>query len=980
MKTSGDSMQSLTFRHRSLASRLAACLAGAALTSALVACGSSGEGPGADAGISDEDSGGGTHPSDSGSSGGDSGNGNGHQDSGGPDGGTSPDGAANGPDSGASVDGSVDIDADWLPDPASHVNTLIGTTNDGNTFPGADYPFGMLQWSPDTSPDRDQGGGYEYTDTNTIGFSLTHISGPGCGAFGDVPILPITGGLPGGDPGTYTQPLSHTGEVASAGYYSVSTGAPAITTELTATKHSSMARFTYPAGQTASMLIKLLASQNGSSASSAAIVGTNEVTGSTTSGHFCGAPDVYTMYFDIIFDQPFKTTQIVQGTASPNVVFLTFDTSASSVVQAKVSISFVSVANAKANWTADNPNWDFNAIKTAAHDAWNAELNKIQVAGGTASDQESFYTALYHVLLHPNVFSDVNGQYMGFDNAVHSVTGTQKDQYANYSGWDIYHGQVQLSALIDPQAMSDSAQSMLNDAAQNSGMLPKWALANGESYVMVGDPADGIIAGYYAFGARNFDTATALSVMVKEATVPNNIRPALSDYMNHGYIFDDVDYNQTECCNYYGSVATVLEYGEADFAISQFAAALGDTTNAGMFLKRSQNWQNVFDPSVNRFNPRLSDGTFVPGLGLTSGTGMVEGSASEYRWIVSYDRQPQLTLMGGPSVVNPALTSFFTTLDGTNAAGALMANEFEIGAQYWPDYSGQPSAAQDTINRIRTQFYADAPAYVGNNDDLGALASQLAWSILGIFPTHAGSAEMSINGPEFPAEVIHLPSGNVITITGAGASDSAPYIQSLDVDGKPQTAPWLPASVMDTGAQLDFTMGATASPTWGAGAADVPPSYGMESTTAIGFVSATGPVVIAPSASAQVTFGAQSARSDVAQTVSWTATPPAGVGVAPSSGSLSLATSAQGTTALTITAPATAGQYLVPFALTSSLGAGTPSFVLPVFVAPAGSLIPYYNDTGISTDGTGSGNFDGDGYTYSAQALQAAERDPGAGR
>jgi predicted alpha-1,2-mannosidase len=900
--------------------------------------------------------------------------------SGGKDAGASDTGAS---DAAIAREASAEIDAAsiaWLPDPASHVNTLVGTTGGGNVFPGAIVPFGMLQWSPDTSPNRSEGGGYEYTDTQTTGFSLTHISGPGCGAFGDIPILPLTGGLPTGDPGSHAEPLSHTGEVASAGYYSVQTGASPITTELTATLHSSMARFTYPATNAANLLIKLLGSQNGSVGSSATIVGTNEVSGSTTSGFFCGASDKYTLYFDIVFDQPFTASQVItaSGGASPSVVFLTFDATTNHVVQAKVSISFVSVANARANWTFENPNptWAFDTVKGNAHTAWNALLNQVQISGGSTSEQELFYTSIYHSLIHPNVFSDTNGQYMGFDNQPHSVALPQKDQYANYSSWDIYHSQVQLSALIAPQQMSDSAQSMINDAAQNSGMLPKWSLANGESYVMVGDPADGIIAGYYAFGAQTFDTATALKVMVTEATVPNNIRPGLADYMKLGYLPDDASYG---CCNFYGSVSTLLEYTEADFALSQFAQALGDTKNAATFLARSQNWQNVYDPATTFFTPKLSDGTFVAGVGMTSGQGMVEGSASQYRWINSFDRQAQLTAMGGAATVSPLLETFFSSLDDLSGNGALMANEFELGSQYWQSATGEPWKTQDVVNRLRTQTFKDAPELIDNNDDLGALSSQLVWSMLGLFPDYPGSPILTLNGPQFPAELIHLggaPSGPSILITGANASASAPYVQSLQVDGVPSTKQWLDASFVQTGGWLDFVMGGTANTSLGTGASDAPPSYGMESTSAIGFV-AKGPFVVAPGATASTTIGAQSTRSDVAQTVSWTATPPAGVGVSLTSGSLSLAAGAQGTQALTITAPATEGRYTVPFALTSSLGITTPGATLAIIVAAPGAFWPYFDNAGISDDGSSGASFDGVGYSYSTQALAAGGAKPG---
>ena len=873
----------------------------------------------------------------------------------------------------------------WIQDPASLVNTLVGTTGGANTFPGADVPFGMVQWSPDTSPHRNDGSGYDYTDTQLSGFSLTHISGPGCGAFGDVPILPMIGGVPSGDPGSHMEPLTHAGEVGAAGYYSVLSGLPAsqIKTELTATLHSAMARFTFPTTANANLLFKLLGSQNGSVASSATIVGTNEVQGSTTSGFFCGAGDKYTVYFDVVFDQPFTASQIlnVQGGTMNSVVFLTFDASTNHVVQAKVGISYVSAANAKANWTAENPNpqWSFDGVRGSAHDAWNGVLERIQIAGGTASDQQLFYTSLYHSLIHPNVFSDANGQYMGFDNQTHTVASPQKDQYANYSGWDIYHSQVQLSALVAPQQMSDSAQSMVNDATQNGGQLPKWSLANGESYVMVGDPADGIIAGYYAFGAKGFDTATALTHMVKEATVANNIRPGLNYYQTLGYLPDDGTYG---CCNFYGSVATLIEYVQADFALSQFASALGDTADATLMLKRAQNWQNAYDPASSFLGPKLLNGTFVPGIGLTSGQGMVEGSASQYRWSVPFNRQAQLTAMGGPTTVNPLLQSFFSNLDDPSGQYAFFANEFQLGAQYWDNFTGQPWSTQDVVNRLRTQVFTNAPALMNNNDDLGAESSTLAWSMLGVSPAYPGSAVLTLNAPQFPQELIHLASGATLAISAPGVSSSTPYVQALLVNGSAATAPWLDASFVQSGGTLEFTMGGAPNTSWGTAPTDAPPSYGA--TAAIGFTE-SGTLVIPPGGQATATIGAQSTRPDVSQTVAWQpgsaggadAGAGASVGISPSSGVFSLAAGGRGTQTLTFTAPAIQGQYTIPFQLTSSTGIPTPGPTVAVIVASPGSIWPYFNNAGISDDSTGTANFDGSGFSYSAQALATAGVTPG---
>jgi predicted alpha-1,2-mannosidase len=817
-------------------------------------------------------------------------------------------------------------------DVAAMVDTAIGTDGGGNVFPGADFPFGMVQWSPDTYSWRPKGGGYEYLMDEITGFSLTHISGPGCAIYGDVPILPMTGGLPTGDPIQHMEPFTHTGELGTAGYYTVQSGSPPITTELTATLRSGMARFTYPGTTEANILIKLLNSATGDSNVTVSVVGTNEISGSVTSGHFCGAGDVYTVFFDLIFDQAFTASQVINASSGmPSAVFLTFDTTTHPKLQAKAGISFVSVANAVGNREADNPGWDFDSIHKAAHDAWNDLLGEIQVTGGSAVNNKLFYSALYLSLLHPNVFSDSNGQYIGFDNVVHTVSPGQTAQYANYSGWDIYHGQVPLSALLAPQQMSDAAQSMVNDAAQNDGQLPKWALANAETYIMVGDPADGILAGYYAFGARHFDTATALKQMVKQATVQSPIRPGLGYYEDLGYLPDDGSYG---CCNYYGSVSTLLEYLQADFALSQFATALGDASDAQLVFQRTRNWQNVFNPATNFFTPKMLDGSFAGGFDLTSRQGMVEGSASQYRWLLPFDPQGVLASMGGPSVVNPLLDAYFSSLDDGLGVNALLSNEFDLGEQYWFNYTGQPWKTQDVCNRIRTTLYHPDPGFLDNNVDLGAESAQLVWSMLGFYPTYPGSGILNLNGPEFASETIRLPSGKTLTVNADGASPDAPYIQSLKLNGKSSTHLWLDPSVLSDGATLDFVMGAAPNTTWGTAPSDAPPSYGVSGgPPALGFT-ASDPMTMAPGVSASVSIGAQSMSGD-AQVITWEAAPEAGLTVVPSSGEFSLDPGGRGSATPAVTAPATAGTYDVTFHLTSSQGQTLPDVVLPVQVAAA---------------------------------------------
>jgi predicted alpha-1,2-mannosidase len=716
--------------------------------------------------------------------------------------------------------------AAFVADPASVADMRVMTTGGGNDFPGADVPFGMVQWSPDTSTSRPLGGGYSFNATQLRGFSLTHMAGPGCGAMGDLPILPMTGGLPGGDPGTHTEPFTHTGEIAQPGYYSVMSGAgSAIRSELTATTRSGMARFTFPSTTQADLLIKLRDSQNGTSASTVTVVGTNEVHGSATSGHFCGAPDTYTVHFDIVFDQPFAANPPVQS--GPNTVFLTFNTTANRVVQAKVGISFVSDANAKANWQAENGSgFTFDTVKANAHNGWNSLLNRIQISGGTASQQQLFYTSLTHVLQHPNVVSDSNGQYLGFDKALHTIAAGHA-QYDQFSGWDIFHGQTQLSALVAPQQTSDIAQSLLNDAAEGSThLMPQWGFMNSYNFVMAGDPAQIALANYFAFGARSFDTATAKTTMVRQATTTNQVRPETGLENQFGYIPSDGGYG---CCNPHGFLASQLEYDQADFALSRFLLAApnpsaNDTATANAMVNRANNWKNVFNPANKLLNPKLMSGAFVGGITPTSTNQYIEGTAAQYRFVVPFNQPALAALLGGNATTVSMLDSFFTVLDGSNGNDAFLSNEFDLGTPWFYNWVGAPSHTQSVVNRMLNQFYHDTPAGFPDNDDLGTMSANFVWGALGFYPVTPGSADLIFNSPLFNQEVVHLPGGATMTVNAPQAGGGNVFVQSLNLNGAATTKNWIAAGTWQNGVTLDFTLGSTAS-SWGTGAADAPPAY-----------------------------------------------------------------------------------------------------------------------------------------------------------
>ncbi len=872
-----------------------------------------------------------------------------------------------------------------LADPGSDLSKLVDTrtwtTGGGNTYPGAQAPFGMTQWSPDTLPNRSAGGGYSYGDSKITGYSLTHVSGPGCGAGGDIPILPTTGALPDGNPNDVTTSFTNDGEVAQAGYYSAQTNQPdTIKSEFTATAHSSMGRFTYPATDQADMLIKLHDSQNGEFApSTATVVGDNEVTGSETSGHFCGEANndgqqqEYTVHFDIQFDQPFTAHTIVTGDDGPEAVELTFDTTQQQVVQAKVGISFVSDANAGSNWKSDNPGWNFDQVKQSTQQQWNTLLGRMQVSGGDYNRTQMFYSLLYKDFLQPNITSDVNGQYMGADMTVHSVREGQDDQYGVYSGWDTYHSLAQLQAMLDPAAASDQAQSLLNYYAQDK-ILQQWGYYNLNNYVMVGDPAQSIIADYYAFGARNFDTAEALADMMEQATTTNDVRPGQNLQDKYGYLPEDGSYRS--CCNAHGFVSSMLEYDSNDLALSHFAATLGDKKDAAMLQRRANDWQNVFNPKNDLLNPRNTDGSFVPGITDTTSDHYVEGDAIEYLWNVPNDYSRLISLLGGKDKAAQMLRRFLSQPNGYGEY-AQLTNEFGFGEQYALNYAGDPAATQQIVNNIRNTMYQPGPS-LDNNDDLGANSSTFIWEMLGMYPENSGFGNLTFNSPGFPHAAITLPSGKTVHIDAPNASPDQFYVKSLQVNGKAYQKLYIPFSTLAKGAQLDWTL--VKHPTsWGSAPADAPPSYTAGTDAAVGYLGEDQVDIVPGGGAATVKVGAQNA-TEQHQDVHVEANAPSPLQVSLSTNTdIALPPHGRNSISLKVSAPKNADQtfYTVPITLSAG-GKKLRSLTLRVLVAPKGSLLRAFNNVGISADSNvNAADFDGGGWSYSADALAAQGVTPG---
>ncbi|MDB5077478.1 MAG: alpha,2-mannosidase [Chloroflexi bacterium] len=721
-----------------------------------------------------------------------------------------------------------------------YVNPLIGTEtsspgfdfgNDGgHVFPGAAYPHGMVQWSPDST---NAAGGYRYGQTVVNGFSLTHFSGRGCSAYQDFPFMPIVSQVNASpaNMSTYGTSFSHTNETAMPGYYSMLLG-NGVKTALTVTPRTGMGSFTYPAGATATMLINAGGSATGNNGSGTGIqiVGSNEVTGSASSGNFCGT-NSYRVYIAATFDHPFSGFGTWQGgqvsagsrtsSGSQAGAFLTFDTKNVATVQVKVGISFVSIANARANLQRENRSWDFNAARAAASAAWNAKLNQIQVTGGTRDERTIFYTALYHTLFHPNVFSDVNGQYIGFDGQIHSAKGYT--QYENFPGWDMHRSLIRLRALLEPAETSDMLQSLVADAQQGGGGLPRWQVANDNSGGMIGDSQDIVIATGYAFGARHFDTHGALQAMDAGASRPgtlsgrNQVREGLDSYLSKGYVSQATGG---------GSAAITLEYASDDFAISQFAQALGDTAKYRLYLQRAQNWRNLFNPATGYIEPRNPDGSYIANFNPTSQDGFRESDGAQYTWMVPFNLRGLFDAMGGNAKVIQRLDNHFSELNaGPNSPYAFMGNEPGFGVPWVYDFAGAPYRTQDVVRRIELQLFHATPGGLVGNDDGGALSSWYVFAAMGLYPEIPGVAGFAVGSPLFSNVTVRLAHGQLLRITGDGAADNAPYIQRLRLNGRPYNSPWIPFASVAGGGTVQFTLGSSPNTTWGSDPSQAPPSF-----------------------------------------------------------------------------------------------------------------------------------------------------------
>lgn len=663
--------------------------------------------------------------------------------------------------SGAGAAAPVRADGTFRPravdDLARYVNPFVGTApggpdfghggGAGNTFPGASAPLGGVQWSPDTV--TYQHGGYSYADNRIRGFSLAHISGAGCAAYGNVPFMPTQETAP---PAYAT--FSHANEQAAPGSYHV-TFDNGIGTDLTTTQRSGIARFTYPASDTRPAAVSIDAAKAFTAATGSVDIGTDTLSGYSDSGAFCKSKNRYRLYFHATFDQPFAQATHPDGKAGSAMV--TFAPGVRTVT-ARVGVSFVDVEGARQNALDEQKAQSYDTIRQDVRADWNQWLNRITVDGGTDAQRRVFYTALYHALLHPSVFSDSDGRYTGMDGVVHR-TRAGHVQYANFSGWDVYRCQVQLLALLAPREASDIAQSVLDQGLQ-AGYFDRWTLANGGSGVMVGDPLPAIASAIHAFGGTDFDAATLLRTALADRQ-DSRQRPGHEQYDTLGYV-------PAGTKGVWGSVSTTLEYAVADYALAQLAHRLGDVTSYDTLLRASGNWRNLFNPATGYIQPRAADGTW-PAFTPAQKTEYVEGNAAQYTWMVPQDLPGLFAAMGGDAAVTGRLDTFFTNLNaGADQPYAYLGNEPSFGAPWAYASVGHADRAGEVTHRALGTLFTDAPGGLVGNDDLGAMSSWAVWASLGLYPEVPGTDQLVRTEPLFTAATVHRGNGTSLTV-GSGA-------------------------------------------------------------------------------------------------------------------------------------------------------------------------------------------------------------------
>ncbi len=726
--------------------------------------------------------------------------------------------------------------------PIDYVNAFIGTGQDGNTYPGAQAPFGMISISPsNTFKDYDaveSRPGYKYVQTEIRGFGLTHFSGVGCHAMQDLMFFPVAGELnvsPAKNRDAYKSSFSHDDEQASPGYYQVKLKDYQIETRFSATQRAGIGEIDYNGDKKAQIIFIPTNSANGIADGEVKIdKAKNQVSGWVSTGGFCWRDPAhfpYKIYFVIQFDTPIADYGVWKGeqkfaqrdTASGNdfASYISF-AQGTKKVKLRTALSFVSERNALLNLNAEIPTWDLQNTVSKVKADWSKYLNKITVDGGTNDKKSTFYTAIYHNLLQANVFEDVNHEYMGFDYKMHLMEAG-RNKYVNFSLWDTYRTTAYLQALIAPKESSDMIQSLLLDA-QQGGALPNWGMNNIEYGVMNGYSPFAFVANMYAMGAKDFDLEKMKDMMKKVSISyhPNQGQHGflgVEDYKKLGYVPADKQ-------GFGGSMT--LEYGIADYSIAKICEAASDEEAAAYYFKRSQNIFNLYDKETRLIRPRNFDGKFVNPYNKTTEKGFNEGNAIQYFWSVPQSMKKLVEIAGGKQFIENRLDSFMNKIEvgwAPEKPHYWLGNEPCFGAVYVYNYLQTPWKAQQHTRDIVNNYFNNTPNGLAGDDDSGAMSALYVFSAMGLYPYLPGESGFMISGPLFKKVTIRLANGNTVVVNGKKAKAANAYIQNMKVNGKKSSNLWLDWNKMQNGGTIDFKMGDRPNKSWGNKVADAPPSY-----------------------------------------------------------------------------------------------------------------------------------------------------------
>lgn len=670
------------------------------------------------------------------------------------------------------------------------VNPFIGTGGHGHTFPGAVVPFGMVQLSPDTRYDGWDGcSGYYYTDTTVYGFSHTHLSGTGIADYCDVLFMP-TVGQPEFKREDYQSGFKKKNESAAPGYYKTILDKYNIGVELTATTRVGVHRYTYPSSAKEGNIIIDLKDRDEVLDSWIEVISNHEIRGYRRSKSWA---DNQSVYFYAKFSKPFKSygialdDQVQDGKSKvqgKNVkMFIRFDNPGEVIT--KVGISSVSADGALRNLDAEVPAFDFDKVKTDAKAAWNKELSKIDVSGGSPSaekahdKQVTFYTALYHCMIAPNTYSDVDGQYRGMDQKIH----TAKDftYYTVFSLWDTYRAEDPLFNLIDRKRTNDFVRSFLAMYEQG-GLLPIWPLASNETFCMVGNHSIPVIVDAYAKGIRGFNAEEALKAM-KSAVNRNQF--GLKSYRNTGAVQSDEEAE---------SVSKTLEYAIDDWCIAQIAKMLNKPKDYTEFIQRAQYWKNVYNSENGFMQARTNGSWYTPFDPTEVNNNYTEGNSWQYSFLVPQDVEGLISRMGGKLNFEHKLDKLFTTnskLTGKDQPDVTgLIGQYAHGDEpshhmaYLYNFTDAPYKTQYYVNKILNEQYSPNPDGLSGNEDCGQMSAWYVISSLGIYNTMPGQQQFQIGMPLFGKAVIHLENDKTFTILNPNAdvSNSNIYIQGLKLN------------------------------------------------------------------------------------------------------------------------------------------------------------------------------------------------------